>query len=217
MAAVQVVNLYAVIVALLCFVLAFIVIWSRRELRMRLIALGFSFGMPLVVYLAFSQLPGKPSSMSVDEFRERYRCATIVPVGIKQGVEILMVAKKQHARDPEYLSVEWNMRLAASLQKSMRVAKLNGKGSIIYGAQSCHEDGDEEGDGDGKGKKGKKGKGKGKPGAGQSRPGLQQPGSSGQEPDSGDGFTFYPDPVPAMPEKNYGPLYEGPIEIPEQR
>ena len=209
MDATSTVTLYAVILALCSFGLASVAIWSRRELRMRLIALGLGVAMAPVAWFAFSELPGKPSGMSAEDFREKYRCATIYPVedSIMQGVGLYILAKKKDAREPEYLFVAWNMRLAASLQKSMRVAKINRKGSIIYGAASCREE-DGDADGTGKGKKGK-GKGKGK--------GPQLPGSSGQEEDGGDGFTFYPDPVPPLPEKNYGPLFEGPIQMPEKR
>lgn len=200
------ITLYAVLVALLGFALASIAIWSRRELRMRLFAVVLAIVAAPVFWFAFSQLPGKPDSISAEEFREHYRCARITPVKIIERVGIFILAEKIRTKEPEYLFVHWNMRLASSLQKSMRVAKLNGSGSIIYGSASCQND-DEEGDGNGKGKKknGKKGK-----------PRMQQPGSSGQEQDGGDGFTFYPDPVPPMPEKNYGPLYEGPITMPER-
>ena len=202
MEAVNTVNLYAVIVALLCFALAFIVIWSRRELRMRLAALALAFGTAPVVYFAFSQLPGKPDSLTAEQFREKYRCTTVIPVDIRERVGMLMLVKREGARVPEYIFVSWNMRLASSLQKSMRVAKVNGKGSIIYGASSCGEE--EEGDGKGKGK----GKGKKRIAP------PKMPGSSGQENDGPEDFNFYADPVPPNPEKNYGPLYEGPIELP---
>lgn len=200
------ITLYAVLVALLGFALASLAIWSGRKLRTRLFALLIAMVAAPVFWFAFSQLPGKPDSISVTDFREQYRCARITPVKIVERVGIFVLAEKAHAKEPEYLVVSWNMRLASSLQKSMRVAKLNGAGSIVYGSASCRED-DEDGDGNGKGKK------KGKKG----NPRLQQPGSSGQEPDGEDGFTFYPDPVPPMPEKNYGPLYEGPIVMPERK
>lgn len=204
MEATNTVTLYAVIVAFLCFALAFIVIWSRRELRMRLIALALAFGTVPVVYFAFSQLPGKPDALTAEEFREQYRCTIVTPVDIRERVGMLMLVKREDERVPEYVFVSWNMRLATSLQKSMRVAKVNGRGSIIYGASSCGDG--EEGNGKGKGK------GKGKKGIAP----PNRPGSSGIEQDSPDDFNFYADPVPPNPEKNYGPLYEGPIELPSR-
>lgn len=216
MAATHTVTLYAVIVALLCFALGFLVVWSRRELRMRLLGIGLSVGMVPVIWFAFSQLPGKPNSMSADEFREKYRCTTIIPVALRENSPIYLLAKKKRAREPEYISITWNRLLATSLQQSMRAAQLNGKGSIVYARASCaddEEDGEEGGTGKGKGK-GKKGKGK--PGNGQGAQG-RLPGSSGQEQNGGDDFTFYPDPVPSMPEKNYGPTYEGPLVMPERQ
>lgn len=197
--------LYAALVAILAIALASIAIWSRRELHMRLIALGLSLSMATVGWLAFAQLPGRPSDMTAEQFREKYRCATITPISIVQGTGIFMLVKKPQSHESEYLFVSWNMRLASSLQKSMRVAKLNGAGWIVYGSASCNSgDGDEDADGTkGKGKKGK--------------PGLKRPGDSGAEQEGGDGFTFYPDPVPPMPEKNYGPLFEGPIVMPEHK
>jgi hypothetical protein len=143
--------------------------------------------------------------MSAKEFRAKYRCATIMPIEVKQNAPIYLLAKKRGARESEYLVITWNMRLATSLQKSQRVAKLNPNGTIIYGPISCK---DEAGSGNGKGK-GKGGKGK--------HPQGNRPGSSGQEQNGEDGFIFYPEPVPPMPEKNYGPLFEGPIVMPERQ
>jgi hypothetical protein len=208
MAATHTVTLYAVIIALLCFALGSLVAWSRRELRMRLVAVGLAVAMVPVVWFVFAQLPGKPDDMSAEEFREKYRCATIIPVDVRQNAPTYLIAKKKRAREPEYLVIAWNMRLATSLQQSMRVAKINGKGTIIYGGTSCRN-GDGDGDEDGNSKKGKKGQGR-------TPPRAHQPGSSGQEQTPEDGFIFYPDPVPPIPEKNYGPLYEGPIEMPER-
>jgi len=212
MASTSGVTLYAVIFAIFAFALAFVAIWSRRDLRMRLVAVGLSIAMVPIAWFVFSQLPGKPSGVSAEEFRESYQCARVLHAQIRERVGILMLAQKEHAREPEFIFVSWNMRLASSLQKSMRVAKVNGKGTIIYGRAACKnsdEDDDGNGNGKGKGKKGKRGKGNG-------LPGIQQPGSSGQEQGGSDDFTFYPDPVPPMPEKNYGPLYEGPIEMPSR-
>jgi hypothetical protein len=196
MAATHTVTLYAVIIALFVFALGSLVVWSRRELRMRLLGVGLSVATVPVIWFVFTQLPGKPDDMSVEEFREKYRCTTIIPVDVRQNAPIYLLAKKKHARESEYLVIAWNMRLANSLQKSMRVQKLNRRGSIIYGASACLSQ-----------------NGKGRPGSQRGR----QPGSSGQEQDGGDDFTFYPDPVPPVPEKNYGPLYEGPIEMPERQ
>lgn len=218
MAASNTVTLYAVIIALFGFALASVAIWSRRELRMRLVAVVLSVAMVPIVWFVFAQLPGKPDDMSADEFRKQYRCATIIPVDVRQNAPIYLLAKKKRAHESEYLIIAWNMRLANSLQKSMRVARLNGRGSIVYGSASCATDEDDDADGNGGERKGKKGKGKagkGRSGNGQGNPQAQQPGSSGQEQGGGDGFIFYPDPVPPMPEKNYGPLYEGPIQVPE--
>lgn len=214
MAATHTVTLYAVILGLLCFSLGTLVIWSRRELRMRLLGIVLAIATVPVAWYVFSQLPGKPNDLSADEFREKYRCAMITPIEVKQNAPIYLLAKKKRMREPEYLVIEWNMRLATSLQKSIRAAKLNGKGSIVYGRASCAEEEDGEDGGSGKGKgKGKKGKGKPK-GQGQGR----LPGSSGQVQDgTEDDFTFYPDPVPPLPEKNYGPTYESPLEMPERR
>ncbi len=203
MDSVNTVTLYAVIVALCCIALASITMWSRRELRMRIIALCIAIVMTPVVWFAFSEFPGTPASLAAEQFREQYRCSTVTPIEIRERVGMLMLVKKEGERVPKYVFVSWNMRLAKSLQKSMRVAKVNGKGSIIYGASSCGSD--EEGNG--------KGKGKGK----KRTPPPKLPGSSGQEEDTPDDFNFYADPVPPNPEKNYGPLFEGPIVIPERK
>lgn len=210
MATTNTVMFYAVIVGLSCFALAAVSIWSRRDFRVRSGALALSIAAAVTAWFAFTELPGQPESVSAEEFREKYRCATIMHAEIKDRKGIYMVAKKDGEDTGEYLFVSWNLRLAASLQKSQRVAKVNGKGSIIYGGQSCME---EEGDGEGgKGKKGKGKKGK-KKGGGR----AVQPGTSGQEQDGGDGFVFHPDPVPALPEKNYSPIYETPLVMPERR
>lgn len=205
MASSHTVTLYAVIIALIAFALGSLVVWSRRELRMRLLGVALSVAMVPVVWFVFAQLPGKPDDMSAKEFRTHYRCATVTPVRLEQNAPISLLVQRENASEPEYLLIEWDMRLATSLQKSMRVAKLNGRGSIIYASKSCGSD--EEG-GDANGHK----KGKGKKGKGLAK----QPGTSGQEQEGEDGFTFYPDPVPPLPEKNYGPLYEGPIVMPEK-
>jgi hypothetical protein len=201
MAANHAVTLYAVLIALFAFSLAFVVIWSRRELRMRLIALALSLGMAPVAFFAFSQLPGKPDDITAEEFREAYHCARVLHADIRERVGILMLVKKTTTSEPEFLFVSWNMQLGSSLQKSMRTAKLNGKGSIIFGGKACAT----------KGKKGKEGDDEG--GAGK----MRRPGSSGQEQNGEESFIFEPDPIPPLPEKNYGPLYEGPIEMPQQQ
>lgn len=201
------VILYALIVALVGFALASIAVWSRRDVRMRLTALALSLIGAPVMWFAFSQLPGKPDGISTEDFRASYRCATILPYPeIRKNEGIFMLVKRKKERDAEYLHVEWNLKLATSLQKSVRVAQVNGKGSIIYGQASCKDDEEgEEGQGKGKGK-GKKGKGKGAAGTGSPRalhPGVQRPGSSGQENSGDEEFNFYPDPVPPQAEKNY--------------
>lgn len=212
MAATHTVTLYAVILALFGFALGSLVVWSRRELRMRLLGVVLSVAMVPLVWYVFAQLPGKPDNMTAEEFREKYRCTTIIPVKLEQNAPIYLLAIKRNVREPEYLVITWNMRLAKSLQDSMREAKRFGKGSIVYARKSCG-DGAEGATG---GSKGKGKKGKGKDGNHQGRQEGKQPGSSGQEQDGEDGFTFYPDPVPPYPEKNYGPLYEGPIVMPER-
>ncbi len=214
------VILYAFIVALVGFALASIAIWSRRDVRMRLAALALALIGAPVMWFAFSQLPGKPDGVSTTDFRANYRCATILPYPeIRKQDGIYMLVRKNRERDAEYLHVEWNLKLASSLQKSIAVAKMNGKGSIIYGQASCKDDEEgEEGQGKGKGK-GKKGKGKGKAGAGSPRPqlpGVQRPGSSGQENSGDEEFNFYPDPVPPQAEKNYEST-DTPLVMPERR
>lgn len=204
MAASHTVTLYAVIIVLLTGALGSLVVWSRRELRMRLLGVALSVAMMPVIWFVFAQLPGEPDDISAKEFRENYRCSVITGVQLEQNAPIYLLAQKEDALKPTYLVIEWDMRFAASLQKSMRVAKLNGRGSIIYAASACGDEADGEGGGKGR-KKGKKGKGP-----------ARQPGTSGQEQEGGDDFTFYPDPVPPMPEKNYGPLYEGPLVMPER-
>jgi hypothetical protein len=211
MAANSAVTLYAVIVALPAFALGFVALWSRRDLRMRLVAIALSLAMVPAAWFAFSQLPGKPNDITAEEFREQYQCTSVLHAQIRERVGILMLAQRRRMREPEFIFVSWNMRLASSLQKSMRVAKLNGKGTIIYGRASC-KNSDSDGDDDGTGT----GKGKSKSGKGHGLPSIQEPGSSGREQDGKDGFTFSPDPVPPTPEKNYGPLYEGPIEMPRR-
>lgn len=213
------VILYAFIVALVGFALASIAVWSRRDVRMRLAALALSLIGAPVIWFAFAQLPGKPDGISTEDFRANYRCATILPYPeIRKQDGLYMLIKKKKQRDAEYLHVEWNLKLASSLQKSVRVAQMNGKGSIIYGSASCKDDEDGE-DGQGKGKgKGKKGKGKGAAGAAGSRhptPGIQRPGSSGQENSGDEEFNFYPDPVPPQEEKNYE-SNETPLVMPER-
>jgi hypothetical protein len=197
------VTLYAVVISLIALALASVAIWSRRELRMRLVAVVLAMAMAPTAWYVFSQLPGKPDDMSAEQFRESYRCSTVLHAEIKDKVGILMLVKREDVRTPEYLFVQWNMLLAKSLQKGLRDAKRGGKGWIIYAASSCGEEGE-----DGDGKKRKKGKKKGSPGA--------PPGTEGQEQDGPDGFNFYPDPVPPNPEKNYGPLFEGPVTLPER-
>ncbi len=198
------VILYAFIVALIGFALASIAIWSRRDVRMRFAALALALIGAPVMWFAFSQLPGKPDGISTKDFRANYRCATILPYPeIRKNKGIFMLVKKKKERDAEYLHVEWNLKLASSLQKSIAIAKMNGNGSIIYGASSCKDEDGEEADGKSKGKKGKS---KGSGGAASPRPstpGVQRPGSSGQENSGDEEFNFYPDPVPPQAEKNY--------------
>ncbi len=212
------VILYAFIVALVGFALASIAVWSRRDVRMRLVALALSLIGAPVMWFAFSQLPGKPDGISTVDFRENYRCATIMPYPeIRKDNGIYMLVKKKKQRDAEYLHVEWNLKLASSLQKSVRVAQMNGKGAIIYGSASCKDDEDgEDGQGKGKGKgKGKKGKGAGSAAPRPAPPGVQRPGSSGQENGGDEEFNFYPDPVPPQAEKNYE-SNETPLVMPER-
>jgi hypothetical protein len=201
MAATHTVTLYAVIIALFCFALASVAIWSRRELRIRLVAVGLAVAMVPVIWFVFSQLPGKPDDITAEEFREKYQCATIIPIKVDYQAPIYLLAKTKYAREPKYLVIAWNMRLAKSLQESMRVAKVNDRGSIIYGRASCIND-----------KKRKDGRLPEGSGDDQRR----LPGGSGVEQEGEDGFIFAPDPVPPLPEKNYGPLYEGPIEMPQR-
>lgn len=193
------VTLYALMVTLLALALASAAIWSRREFRWRMFITVIALLLASFAFYAFMRLPGKPDAMSIKEFRENYRCSTIVHAEIKERVGFLMLAKKKQERHSEYIFVSWEMRLASSLQRSQKIAKLNGKGTIVYGPASCR-DKDEDGKGNGK-------KGNGKKGG----PPLRLPGGSGQERVEGDGFTFYPEPVPPMPEKNYGPVYESPV------
>lgn len=212
------VILYAFIVALVGFALASIAVWSRRDMRMRLAALTLSLIGAPVMWFAFSQLPGKPDGISTEDFRANYHCATILPYPeIRKQDGIYMLVKKKRQRNAAYLHVEWNIKLASSLQKSVRVAQMNGKGSIIYGSASCNDDEDSE-DAQGKGK-GKKGKGKGAAGSAGARPaipGVQRPGSSGQENSGDEEFNFYPDPVPPQAEKNYEST-DTPLVMPERQ
>lgn len=202
------VTFYTVIVMLLIFALAFIVIWSRRELHMRLVAVAIALALVPIIWSVFAQLPGKPHEMSAKMFRANYRCTMITPVELEQNQPILLLAQKEDALRPEYLVIAWDRDLAISLQKSMREAKRASSGSIIYGGTACIGEEDADSGGGKEGKKGKKGKGKGgkgKRGNGDGSSGKRQPGNSGQERVGADDFTFYPDPVPPMPEKDYGP------------
>lgn len=189
------VTRYAVIIALLGFALAFVAVRSRRELRMRLVALLLAAVMIPVAWFAFAQLPGTPKTMSADEFRGGYRCAAVLSTDIRERIGILMLVQRRGITAPEYILVSWNMRLASSLQHSLRVARENGAGKILYGGRMCA--------------------GKGMMRDAEAPP-ARLPGTSGEEHSGGDDFVFYPDPVTPMPEKNYGPLYEGLIVMPEK-
>ena len=179
------VILYALIVSLVGFALASIAIWSRRDVRMRLTAIVLALVAAPVAWYAFSELPGKPDGISTDDFRADYHCATILPYpDIQEEIGLFMLVKKKNKREPEYLFVEWNLKLASSLQKSVRDATTKGQGSIVYGGESCKDDGEA-------GEKGKsKGQGKSEKVKDQAQEGEND-------------FNFYPTPAPPMPEKNY--------------
>lgn len=198
------VTFYAILMAVVLLSLGSIVIGSRRDMRMRLVAVTLTILGVVLAAFAFEQLPGKPDGITTEAFRKNYRCATVrlYPV-FEKSRGIFMVVRKEDADEDEYLFIEWNAKLAAALQKSTEMAKLNGsKGTIVYGGKSCEEEGDGE-EGTVKGKRKGKGKGKGKGGGkGKGKAAqVQRPGSSGLEQEGREEFNFYPDPVPPMPEK----------------
>jgi hypothetical protein len=203
----SIVLFYAVLLALLALSLGVIVIWSRRELRMRLVALVLSVTTLAVGWMAFGDLTGRPKLLSVDDFKKEYFCAAVLHSDIYQNVGMELLMRKEDAKDAKLIFVPWNMKLARSLQRGQRYAKLNDNGTIIYGGKACF---DEDGDsGNKKGKKGKRKKG--------TQPLRQPGGSSGEVDDGNENFNFYPNPVPPLPEKNYGPLYEAPLQIPDRK
>ncbi len=189
---------YSVTLVVLALALGGLSIYSRREWRLRTLNLVLSVAVVVVGSLAFAELPGKPRGIVIDEFREHYHCAKILHGDIDEKVGIRLLVKKKNAREAEYVFVEWNMRLAKSLQEGQRFEALNKKkGAIVYGGKTCFAS---ESSGGGHAKK----------------KALQLPGSSGGDDEGGgeDGFSFHADPVTPTPEKNYGPLYEGPITPP---
>ena len=154
MAITNTVMLYAVIVSLLGFALVSLAIWSRRELRMRLVAVALAIVMAPTMWFAFSEFPGQHRAMSADKFRKEYLCATIAYSEIRDKKGILMLAKHDDDKDNLYIFVSWDLKLVGALQKAKRVAAVNRKGTIVYGGASCSGDGEEEGEGrKGKGKK----------------------------------------------------------------
>lgn len=206
---------YAVLVALLVLALGTIVIWSRREFRMRIIALALMVATAVACWVIFTDLPGRTKDITVEEFKDKYWCATVVHEHTEQGKGMYLLIRKKDEKEATYIFVPWNMKLANSLQKGQRIAKLNKSGAIVYGGKSCFSGEDDEeylrdegGSVEGKPSKQKK-----------SKPKVTLPGSSGNDETeiAEDEFHFRPDPVPPTPEKNYGPIYEEPLRMPDKK
>ncbi len=202
------VLIYAVVLALLSLSLGVIVIWSRREWRMRLVALALSVATFVVGWEAFGDLLGRPRPISVDDFKEEYFCAAVLHSDIYQNVGMELLMRKEDAKDTKLVFVPWNMKLARSLQVGQRYAKLNNNGTVIYGGKACLDEDDESSSGK-KGKKGKRKKG--------TQPIRHPGGISGEGGGGNEDFNFYPNPAPPLPEKNYGPLQEAPLRMQDRR
>lgn len=189
---------YGLAVALLAFALAAIAVWSRRDMRIRYVAVALASVVAYSSWFAFSELPGRPKEFAVAEFKKKYWCTTIVHAEIKRNVGLYLLVREDKAKEAEYIFVQWNMKLATSLQRGMRIAALNSNGSLIYGGKACMNKGGKKGNGD----RGSE---------------ITRPGDSGTEGDGSEGeFIFHPRAVPALPEKNYGPTFESPLELPSR-
>jgi hypothetical protein len=181
---------YAVILAILAILLAVIVVYSRRQLWLKVSAIALAVGTMSVGYLAFTDLPGRPKYVTIETFREVYHCSKVHYVDQRDRKGFTLIVERHAKSGREYVDLPWNLRLAQSLSKSMRAqAESKRKGAIYYGGASCRktfDEGDPEGEGEGDGRRKRPGRGLG-----------------GDEQEQSEDFGFHAEPPPPAPEKQY--------------
>lgn len=176
--------------ALLALALAYVAIWSGRKVLVRSISLLLSIAFIPLFWFAINSLLGHPESVTEKELRAESKCTIVLYAEIKEKVGIFALVRLHQVPEPRYVFIPWNLKLAVSLQNTLRELKREKKGKIMLGGKECQRESTRT-------------------------PKRPPPLDDGMEQD----FMFYPDPVEEdPPPKDLSPFYtrEQPLQMPSR-
>ncbi len=114
------------IAALVIGALASIAIWSPRDRRLKLAALGCATLMLPISYVSLNDLLGRPKNIDLETAGEFAEQARVVSSVIEENVAIYLWVKLDGIEDPRSYQLPWDKQLAIDLFKAQQQAEANG-------------------------------------------------------------------------------------------
>ncbi|MGI9436501.1 MAG: hypothetical protein ACR2Q4_17025 [Geminicoccaceae bacterium] len=104
-------------------VLAMISIWSRRQLWIKIGAIGASVLLLPLAYASFASLLSKPKPVELEWWMGEAEEATVLGSSIQEGEGIFLWLQLAEAAEPRAYVLPWNRDLAEQLQKAAEEAE----------------------------------------------------------------------------------------------
>ena len=99
--------------------LALIAIWSRRNLVVRVIAVGVLVCLLAINYSSLQDLLGRPEPVDHDDFRNNDGDTVVLAASIDEGIAIYLWLRHPGVRQPRYYAMEWDHEAAVALKRAL--------------------------------------------------------------------------------------------------
>jgi hypothetical protein len=114
------------IAALIIGALASIAIWSPRDRRIKLGALGCATLMLPISYISLNDLLGRPKGIDMDTASAFAEQARVISSVVEEDVAIYLWLQLDGIDDPRAFQLPWDKQLAIDLHKAQQQAEAEG-------------------------------------------------------------------------------------------
>ena len=116
---------------LLAAFLGSVAIWSRRRLRIKLLALGAVLLFIPAAYAGLADLLSKPKPIALEWAEDGTEEALVLGAALREEKEIYLWLQLPGVAEPRAYVLPWDLELALELQEAMRRAEENDTGIIM--------------------------------------------------------------------------------------
>ena len=117
-------DLFLLFVLVGCL-LAFVAVWSRRNVTMRVFSVFSLIVFAGLNYKALINLLGHPQPLQYSELSDLENDATVLAASIDEGLGIYLWLRLPQIREPRYYRMDWNQEAAIALKKAMDQSMRN--------------------------------------------------------------------------------------------